>query len=164
MESIELEILEAINRSNKLPHCIVKRVRSVLLYNKYKNKSKVSAELSSTRDFVYVWLSRWENSKDKRAKLREFYESKSLSKNEYKKEIQKIFKDKFRSGTPAKFSQSDRDKIVALASESPEKIGLPFTHWTESLLVKEIINRKIVPSISTTHVARILKNKQVATA
>ncbi len=164
MEVIEQELLESITRSSKLPASVVQRSKAVLLYDSKRNKKAVSEVIQSTRDFVYLWINRWECAKEVREELYDSYENKELTKSAYKRELVILFKDKYRQGVPPKFSQSDRDKIVALASESPADLGLPFTHWTGSLLQHEIIHRKIVPSISTSHIARILKNKQVATA
>jgi len=163
MQSIEGKILEEITRSRKLPSSVVKRSKVIILYTCNQNKKEVSTLLASTRDYVYTWLNRWESMQIFREKWHKDYTEGNLSRKDYKKEILKIFKDKPRSGCPAKFSQLDKDKIVALASESPENLDLPFTHWTLSILRIEIMNRNIVNSISTAQVGRILKNKQVAT-
>ena len=59
--------------------------------------------------------------------------------------------DKFRSGSPGKFTDAQREQIVALASESPPDLDLPFTHWSASLLRIEVISRGIVEDISVRH-------------
>ncbi len=51
-------------------------------------------------------------------------------------------------GPKAKFSDEQRDALVALASSRPKDLGLPFTQWSLSRLRKAAIDRGVVPSIS----------------
>ena len=47
--------------------------------------------------------------------------------------------------------------IIALACETPESSGLPFTHWSERALADEAAGRGIVDRILQRSVGRILK-------
>lgn len=51
-------------------------------------------------------------------------------------------------GPKAKFSDEQRDALVALASSRPKDLGLPFTQWSLSRLRKAAVDRGVVPSIS----------------
>jgi hypothetical protein len=113
--------------------------------------------------FTVTPIERWQKNIVYRKKIYKTLEDNIITKGEYKRDLYLIFQDNPRSGSPCKFTESDKNKIVALASESPEQLGLPFTHWSLELLQTELINRGIILSISTSHLARLLKNKQVTT-
>lgn len=48
--------------------------------------------------------------------------------------IKEILSDMPRSGSPVRISNSEKDRLVALACESPQDYGLPFTVWTHKEL------------------------------
>ena len=164
MEEKELQILKEIGFQRSVSKRLLERTGVVLKYDLCKNKNKVSRQLNCSIKLVNTWLKRWSINLSHRNKLYKIWKINLLTEKEYKAELILILTDKPRSGSPCKFTENDRNKIIALASESPEKIGLPFTHWSLELLRSELINRKIVFSISTSHLARLLKNMQVTTA
>ncbi len=47
-------------------------------------------------------------------------------------------------------------QLFAMACKSPDKYGRPISHWTSRELAEEMIEQKIVESISPRHVARLL--------
>ncbi len=51
--------------------------------------------------------------------------------------IKETLSDAARPGGPARISERDMNRLVALACESPEDHGLPFTHWTYGELAKQ---------------------------
>lgn len=51
-------------------------------------------------------------------------------------------------GPKAKFSDAQRDALVALGTSRPKDLGLPFTQWSLSRLRKAAVDRGVVPSIS----------------
>ena len=71
--------------------------------------------------------------------------------------IEKTLSDEPRSGRKPTFTDEQVACIIALSLQKPDEIGLPFSHWTPSLLRDEAIKRGIVPSISDTQVSRFLK-------
>ena len=71
--------------------------------------------------------------------------------------IKEILSDAPRPGTPARLSEVDINRLVALACEKPEKYGLPFTHWTHEELVKQAAKMGIL--LSSVHLGRILKKR-----
>ena len=64
--------------------------------------------------------------------------------------------DAARSGRPASFTIEQLTQLYALACDPPEKYGRPISHWTPRELADELIQQKIVESISTRHVGRLL--------
>jgi putative transposase len=62
-----------------------------------------------------------------------------------------------RPGTPPTFSPEQICAIVALACEPPEASGVPITHWSQSALAREAMERGLVETISHGSVGRFLK-------
>jgi len=62
-----------------------------------------------------------------------------------------------RPGTPPSFTPEQICAILALACEPPETSGVPITHWSQSALAREAVNRGMVQSISHSSVGRFLK-------
>jgi len=62
-----------------------------------------------------------------------------------------------RPGAPAQITAEQRCQIEALACEQPEKSGRPISHWTHREIAAELIERKIVATISPRHAGRLLK-------
>ena len=79
-----------------------------------------------------------------------------------RKAIAKILSDDQRPGGPPTFGDEQVAAIIAMACEDPSKFGLPFSHWTPSLLQAEVIKIGIVGSISVRQVGRFLKGAGLA--
>lgn len=78
-----------------------------------------------------------------------------------RKAIHTVLADAPRPGCPGKFTAEQLAMIIATACEPPEKSGRPINHWTARELADELIKRKIVDSISATHVGRILEEAEL---
>jgi len=78
--------------------------------------------------------------------------------------IEKTLSDEQRSGKSPKFTDEQVACIIALSLQKPEELGLPFSHWTPSLLRDEAIKRGIVTSISDMQVSRFLKRERFKTS
>lgn len=77
-----------------------------------------------------------------------------LRRNYLKGGLERALYDEKRTGSPKKFSPSDRAKITALAcSKAPDG----YAKWSLSLLADKLIELNYVESISKAQVARILK-------
>lgn len=77
-----------------------------------------------------------------------------VRQNYLKGGLEKALYDSKRTGSPRKFSTSDRAKITALAcSKAPDG----YAKWSLSLLADKLIELKYVESISKAQVGRILK-------
>ena len=75
--------------------------------------------------------------------------------------IEAVLTDEPRPGAPAKFTSEQVTQIWAVACEPPEKSGRPITHWTARELTDEVIQRRIVASISSSQVSRHLREAAV---
>jgi putative transposase len=79
-------------------------------------------------------------------------------KGEYKKRILALLDDAPRSGCPGKFSAEQICHILSVACESPEESEHPLSHWSLSSLVREVVHRGIVASISKSQMHVFLKS------
>ena len=64
-----------------------------------------------------------------------------------------------RSGAPATFTPEQICQIVALSCENPETLGIPISHWSQSELARQAVERGIVKSISHGSVGRFFKRR-----
>ena len=62
-----------------------------------------------------------------------------------------------RSGAPARFTPEVICKIVALFGKIPEALDMGISHWSQSELARQAVQRGIVESISHGSVGRFLK-------
>jgi len=60
-----------------------------------------------------------------------------------------------------KFTAEQICKIIATCCEKPMEYGRPITHWTQRELVDELIKQKVVESISTSEIGRILRENDL---
>ena len=103
------------------------------------------------RENVTKWRNRYAGASE------ELWKTEEESPRKLRGLVEKILSDAPRCGAPSTFTDEQVACIIALACELPENLGLPFSHWSPSLLQKEVINRGIVESISAVHVGRFLK-------
>ena len=89
-------------------------------------------------------------------------EAEGIEDKDLRGEIEGIFADAPRPGTPGKFTAEEIVKIVAVGCENPKDSGRPVTNWTPRELAEEVVQRQIVTSISTRTVGRFLKMKQIS--
>jgi len=135
---------EALNRlvaKHKTPQAIALRARMILQFYEGKTLNAIATALGVVYKTVLKWTKRW--------------------KQHSEIEVEKRLEDLPRSGCPDKFSPEQVCKIIATCCEAPGVYGRPITHWTPRKLVGEVIKQKIVESISTSEVGRILKENDL---
>lgn len=72
--------------------------------------------------------------------------------------IEDCLQDAPRSGRRRDFCPLQIVSIISIACEKPEASGRPINKWTSREIADEAVKRKIVPAISASHVARILRS------
>jgi putative transposase len=117
---------------------VAKRAKIILMASEGKNHRQIARELKVSRKMARLWRERWLELKQKDVPLRE-----------------RLW-DAERPGTPTKFTTEQVLQLFTMACESPEKYGRPISHWTSTELAQEMVEQKIVESISPRHVARLL--------
>jgi transposase len=134
----ETKSLTKIVNSKKAEFRLVQRAKIILLAseNKYRN-TEIGNKVRFSRETVRFWI-----------------------KSFHKSRLDGL-KDKHRSGKPTEFTATQRTKIIALSTKSPESEGLHFTDWSTRELARHAVEKKIVPSIHWTTINDWLSNADI---
>ena len=68
--------------------------------------------------------------------------------HQFERERLAMLKPRWDPGNRHKFSDTVRERIVALATSRPRDLGLPFGQWSLCRLRNKVLRQEIVPSIS----------------
>jgi len=147
----EEKILKQLKAGTHSELHLKQRSEIILLSSENKSNSEISKKVGLNRESVIKWRKRYAESREELEKTEEETPKKLRGL------IEKILSDAPRPGAPSSFTDEQIAIILAIACELPESLGLPFSHWSPSLLQKEVINRGIVESISAVHIGRFLK-------
>ena len=152
------QILKGYASGSHTPLHLKTRSQIVLKASKGWTNNTIEKDMDLDPSTVKRWRDRYGNHYEelKRAEMETPREMRNI--------IEQILSDEQRPGSPSKFTDEEVAAIIALACEIPEKLDLPFSHWTPGLLRIEAIKRGIVNSISTRQVGRFLKKKGLTTA
>ena len=145
------EILLKLSRSRTESSQRRQRATIILLAFEGKRNDQIAPIVDLGRDAVGIWRRRWA---DRREQLVLIECVDGMTK--LRRAIGETLSDAPRSGSPGKFSAEQLTQLIALACESPRDSGRDISHWTCPELAKELVKRKVVESISSRHVGRIL--------
>ena len=138
----EQQNLEALIRRHNIGQQIALRARIVLLAGQGQTNSAIARRLDVNTKTVQCWRNRWVKGQE-------------ISLDDLSAEER--LQDMPRPGSPPRITADQRCKIEALACEIPENSGRPISQWTAREIAEEVMERKIVESISSRHAARLLK-------
>lgn len=129
--------------------------RSEIILLAYEGKSNhfIAKKTGLARGTVIAWRNRFFSAKEELAKVE------TETPRKLRAAIEAALSDEQRAGAPATFTDEQVACIIALSCEEPAQLGLPFSHWTPTLLREECIRRGIVSSISAMQIGRFLKRK-----
>lgn len=145
-------IVQEFSRSRTVSEAVKRRATIIVLAFQGLLNEEIAPHVGLNRQQVGVWRQRWRDTWDSLC-VWECSEPRRL-----REAILDVLRDAPRPGSPGKLTGEQVGQIVALACESPELSGRPITHWTHRELRDEILKRKIVESISLSHVGRLLRN------
>lgn len=134
-ERIELQQLVA---QHKTPQHIALRARIILHADAGLNHHQIADKLNISHETARDWRERW------------------LTTAQSGQTGVERLQDTERPGAPAKFTPEQLVHLFAIACEDPDVSNRPISHWTGRELADELIQRKIVKSISGRHVKRLL--------
>jgi putative transposase len=134
--------LTKLTKAHQTGQQIVLRARIILAAGQGQSNAQIARTLGVHLDMVRLWRQRW-------------YMLEPIPLSELS--AAERLEDLPRPGAPARITADQRCQIEALACEQPEKSGRPITHWTNREIADELIQRKIVESISPRHAGRLLK-------
>lgn len=148
-------VLDEFRRSRSVPRFVQQRAMIVLLAFEGWLNEKIALEVEMNRQQVGVWRQRWRDGWEALC-IWECCEPRRLQEG-----ILELLRDAPRSGAPARITAEQVTQIIALACESPRLSDRPIVRWTHRELRDEILQRKIVESISLAHVGRLLQKAAV---
>lgn len=128
----ERTALEQLKRSQTAEARLVERAKMVLWAQEGQRPVDIAAKLDRTAATVYSRLKR--------------FDSEGLAGLE----------DKPKTGRKPTYTETERGQVIALARTDPQKLGLPFGHWTLDRLVAYLREKDQV-GISRAQLARVLK-------
>lgn len=136
--------LSKLVKAHQTGQQIVLRARIILAAGQGHSNGQIARELAVDVDTVRQWRQRWQ--------MLAPIPLSDLS-------VAERLADLPRPGAPARITADQRCQIEALACEQPEKSGRPISHWTNREIADELIERKIVETISPRHAGRLLKRR-----
>lgn len=123
-----------------------------------KRNKDIASELGCAIETVRRWRKRWHEQEKVLGLLENGYADELPAKDSrLLDKIKAILSDEKRPGAPCSLKESEVDRLVALACESPEKYGSPVTHWTHVSLSQQAIKMGI--QISASHTGRLIKKR-----
>jgi len=144
--------LKKIANSSTMAKSVSVRAHVVLMAATGSTNRQIAHALGITDKTVRKWRSRWNESFEALVAL----ESKRKAAA-FGRDLEEVLSDAPRSGAPPTFSAETVCQIIALACEDPALSGRPITTWTGRELADECIKRKLVPSISASHINHLLR-------
>jgi len=142
LSEIERQGLEKLIRRHQVGQQMALRARIVLAAAGGETNEGIAQVNKVSSETARLWRNRWIKLQD-------------ISLDDLS--IEDRLADAPRPGAPAKITADQRCRIEALACEKPEESDRPITHWTAREIADEMMQRKIVESISPRHAARLLK-------
>jgi len=130
--------LSPLVRAHSTPQKLAERARIILLAASGLGVDETARRLGIWRKTASTWRRRW---LDAAATVG----------------VAGRLSDVPRSGAPARFTPEVICKIVALSCEDPETLDIPISHWSQSELARQAVQRGIVDRISHGSVGRFLK-------
>ena len=121
----------------------------------------ISKEMKCSPVTVRKWRKRWKTFEGVIVQLEIELAKGTANKVDLSNKIKEILSDLPRSGSSSRITNSEKDRLVALACESPQDYGLPFTVWTHKEL--SIQAKKMGINISSSYYGILLK-KRIASA
>jgi hypothetical protein len=148
------DVLERFSRSRTEEPRLVERATIVLNGVAGLSHTEQGRQLRIDRQRPRRWTKRWIAANER---LTEAAANAETSERELRMMVEAALADEYRSGTPPKFTAEQVTRLIALACERPEDLGLPVNRPTPAELAREASKRGIVESISPRHLDRILK-------
>ena len=133
--------LKELIRAHSTPQKLAERARIILLAAAGQGVEETARQLGIWRKTVSQWR-RWWRDADPVCSV-----------------VQRL-SDAPRCAAPAKFTPEEICQIVALSCQDPEKLNVPISHWSQSEVARQAVERGIVKSISHGSVGRFFKRSR----
>ena len=144
-------ILSSFSKSRSLPASLVKRSKIILLSSQGFSNQVIATKVGLHYNHVATWRNRFLQA------LPSLRDIESGTPDKLEEEIRLLLSDRKRSGAPPTFTPEQIMRIIDLACKNPGELGYEVSHWSLSLLVKEILKQGIADQISEKSVSRLYK-------
>lgn len=151
----QLEILRTLSVSRSEPGGFVQRAKVILLAIEGLSNKQIVPRVGLERHQVGLWRTRWADAWEALCAVEQNRDW------ELARAIRECLRDAPRSGSPGTLTAEQVTSILDLACQSPELAGRPITRWTHRELQDEVLKRRLVPSISVSHVGYLLRTSAV---
>ena len=155
------ELLIGSVRKRNIESHFQKRMNIIYLSSLGKENQYISSEMNCSPVTVRKWRKRWKTFEGVIEQTEKEIGSKTANKVDLLYKVKEILTDLPRSGSSSRITNSEKDRLVALACESPQDHGLPFTVWTHKELSAQA--KKMGINISSSYCGILLK-KRITTA
>lgn len=156
-----LKLMQQELNRKKLERQYYLRIQIIVKSNQGMPNKEIASFLDCNVKTVSYWQSRWDFTPEVSNEFEQGEDGKGISDKALMERVLSLLSDKPRPGHSPSLSESDILRLQALACESPEDYGLPFSTWTHVELSKQA--KKIGIQISPSWYGVILK-KRIATA
>lgn len=144
------QILTQFSTSRNVSVAIALRATVILLAFQKRLNQQIAAQVDLSAKSVGLWRRRWRDSFPALLSM-QFVESNAA----FERAIVECLSDAPRSGSPGKFTAEQIVGLIAIACEPPELSDRPVTTWTGRELADEARQRRLIDSISPSHVNRL---------
>jgi putative transposase len=155
----ESEALDKILNSGQISHSESQRlgvIRSLFFHNIGRSQTKRDQQVSLP--FVDRWRDRWKASAVERHKWFGPLNQEKRTLRSDRDFVLSLIADAPRPGTPAKFTDATKNRIIAIALKKPSDLGIPIEKWSYAILAAYLIEQGIVDTISSTTIGDFLKS------
>lgn len=142
------DLLQRLARSRETPHSLVVRTQMILHAAEGRLNKAIAGTLGVCEETVSFWRKRWLSGQGELAKG-------AGHPQRLREVVGRLLADRPRPGNPGTFSAEQVCQIIALACETPPE---HLSHWTYPELAREVVNRRIVATISKSTLGRFLKS------
>jgi transposase len=153
-------LTSSINKRN-IEYHFQKRMNIIYKGSLGHENQDIAKEMACSPVTVRKWRKRWKTFEGVIEQTEMEIDKGTAYKTDLLHKIKEILSDMPRSGSSARISDPEKDRLVALACESPQNHGLPFTVWTHKELSAQA--KKMGINISSSYYGILLK-KRIATA
>lgn len=143
LSASEQEELESLAKRPSTPQQIALRAKIILRAAQGDSHGSIARAFDISKAMSRRWQRRW------------------LALSPREVPVSERLQDAYRSGTPPTFSLEQITELYALACAPPEQYGRPLSHWTPRELADEMVQQRIVESISERHVGRLLAEAEL---
>jgi len=131
------QLQQLINRHNTAQQLAL-RASIIMLADEGQNHREIARQLNIGRKMARLWRERWLAGQAKGVSV-----------------IERL-QDEERSGSPARFESEQILHLFKIACDAPGEYNRPISQWTNRELAEELMEQKIVETISPRHVGRLL--------